>query len=215
MINKLYKRTGLRKIKENFEDERYAKVQVGMEWSDDEFIQKCVKIVGNKCWIKSNWNSLDSDKLHSETTVYNITKGDSCDILVDPKYAGEWYGQIYVNAAINLDKFYPDYWDIVLGKGKVRESRIFEDTEDELRAKTIAWFGNTMLSSEYNKSAKGRLQNCIKTISRCDRDITRGDVNKALKNLYFVQQELNASIDDLEKSIEASTPTNPLGGRRK
>jgi hypothetical protein len=100
-------------IKESSE-KPYAKVQVGMKWSQDEFLNQCIKIRGNKAWIESHWNSLDSDDEHREVTVYNIVKGDNCDILVDPKYPNEWYGKIYVNSAINLEQFYPDYWDSIL-----------------------------------------------------------------------------------------------------
>ena len=100
-------------IKENLE-KPYAEVQVGMKWSQDEFLDQCTKIRGNKAWIESRWNSLDSDEEHREVTIYDIVKGDNCDILVDPKYPNEWYGKIYVNSAINLEQFYPDYWDGVL-----------------------------------------------------------------------------------------------------
>ena len=95
-------------IKENLE-KPYAEVQVGMKWVDDEFTKECIKIKGNKCWIKEIWLSLDSDKEHNKTSVWEITKGDNCDILVDPEYEGEWYGKLYVNSAINLEEFYPDY----------------------------------------------------------------------------------------------------------
>lgn len=100
-------------IKENLE-KPYAEVQVGMKWSQDEFLNQCTKIRGNKAWIESRWNSLDSDEEHREVTIYDIVKGDNCDILVDPKYPNEWYGKIYVNSAINLEQFYPDYWNSVL-----------------------------------------------------------------------------------------------------
>ena len=103
------------RIKESAE-RPYAKVQVGMQWVDDEFTKECVKISGNKCWIKDSWLSMDSDGEHRETTVYNIVKGDNCDVLVNPKYPNEWYGKIYVNSAINLDGFYPDYWDDILSR---------------------------------------------------------------------------------------------------
>lgn len=92
----------------------YAEVQVGMEWSDDEFIKRCTKIKDNKAWIESCWTSIDSDKEHRDVTIYDIQKGDTCDVLVDPKYADEWYGKLYVNTAINLELFYPDHWEHVL-----------------------------------------------------------------------------------------------------
>ena len=94
----------------------YAEVQVGMKWVDDEFYKQCNKISGNKAWIETRWNSIDSDEEHRETSVWNITEGENCDVLVDPEYADEWYGKLYVNAAINLEQFYPNYWNDVLGK---------------------------------------------------------------------------------------------------
>lgn len=87
----------------------YVEVQVGMQWVDDEFTKECVKISGNKAWIKETWPSLDSNKLHRETSVWEITKGQNCDILIDPEYQGEWYGKLYTNSAINLREFYPEY----------------------------------------------------------------------------------------------------------
>lgn len=98
-------------INENLNNGIYADVQVGMKWVDDEFTKECIKISGNKCWIEERWSSMDSDEEHCETSVWNITKGENCDVLIDPKYEGEWYGKIYVNSAINLEQFYPDYWD--------------------------------------------------------------------------------------------------------
>lgn len=92
----------------------YVEVQVGMQWADDEFFKQCNKIRGNKAWVETRWNSVDSDEEHREVTIYDIVKGENCDILVDPKYPNEWYGKIYVNSAINLDQFYPDYWNGVL-----------------------------------------------------------------------------------------------------
>lgn len=94
----------------------YAEVQVGMKWVDDEFYKQCNRISGNKAWIETRWNSIDSDKEHRETSVWVITEGENCDILIDPEYADEWYGKLYVNAAINLEQFYPNYWNDVLGK---------------------------------------------------------------------------------------------------
>ena len=92
----------------------YVEVQVGMQWADDEFFKQCNKIRGNKAWVETRWNSVDSDEEHREVTIYDIVKGENCDILVDPKYPNEWYGKIYVNSAINLDQFYPDYWNDIL-----------------------------------------------------------------------------------------------------
>ena len=92
----------------------YVEVQVGMEWTDDEFFRQCNKIRGSKAWIETRWNSVDSDEGHREVTIYDIVKGENCDILVDPNYPNEWYGKIYVNSAINLDQFYPDYWNGIL-----------------------------------------------------------------------------------------------------
>lgn len=96
------------------QEKPYVEVQVGMEWTDDEFFKQCNKIRGSKAWVETRWNSVDSDEEHREVTIYDIVKGENCDILVDPKYPNEWYGKIYVNSAINLDQFYPDYWNSVL-----------------------------------------------------------------------------------------------------
>lgn len=92
----------------------YVEVQVGMKWVDDEFYKQCNKIRGNKAWIETRWNSIDSDEEHREQSIYDIIRGENCDILIDPKYKDEWYGKIYANSAINLDQFYPDYLGSVM-----------------------------------------------------------------------------------------------------
>lgn len=91
----------------------YVEVQVGMKWVDDEFYKQCNKIRGNKAWIETRWNSIDSDESIGKQSIYDIIRGDNCDILIDPEYKDEWYGKIYANSAINLDQFYPDYLGFV------------------------------------------------------------------------------------------------------
>ena len=105
------------------QEKPYAEVRVGMKWTDDEFFKQCNKIRGSKAWIETRWNSVDSDEEHREVTIYDVVKGENCDILVDPKYPNEWYGKIYVNSAINLDQFYPDYWNSVLESNNTPTSR--------------------------------------------------------------------------------------------
>ncbi len=82
-----------------------------------------------------------------------------------------------------------------------------EQNEDTNYEKKIYLFGDSTLAFAYGDSAKDRISKSIKLLQR-DLSMlkTLGNYKKVLYDLAFVQEEINAAIDDVTKADDAATP---------